>query len=256
MMTPLWRFPLIVFLFSLLVLWLATQAGVFFRDRSKILGETERQDLSVIEPASLTLLGLIIGFSFSMAIGRYDLRKGYEEEEANAIGTEYARTDLLPAADAEKVRALLKSYLDQRLIFYTTRDADQLKQNDTFTGQLQAKMWSATVAPAVAQPTALSALAASGMNDVLNSQGYALAAWRNTIPRAAWILMEAIAVFCSMLIGYNMRRKDAKYLPCLILPFLVAISFFLIADIDSPRRGVVEVRPQNLQSLAQSLHVR
>jgi hypothetical protein len=255
-MTPLWRFPGIIFLFSFVVLWLATETGVFFRNRSKTLGEAERNDLSVIVPASLTLLGLIIGFSFSMSTGRYDLRKHYEEEEANAIGTEYVRADLLPAADAEKVRTLLKTYLDHRLIFYTVRDADQLKQNDDVTEQLQAKMWAATVAPAVANPSALTALVTSGMNDVLNSQGYALAAWRNTIPTAAWILMEAIAVFCSMLLGYNMRRLDPKYLPFVILPVLVSMAFFLIADIDSPRRGVVKVRPQNLESLAQSLHVR
>ncbi len=253
MTTPLWRFPAAVFLFSLVVLWLAIRVGVFFRDRSSALGEAERDDLGVIVPASLTLLGLIIGFSFSMSIGRYDLRKQYEEEETNAIGTEYVRADLLPAADAEKVRTLLKTYLDQRLIFYTVRDADQLKQNDNVTEQLQVKLWAATVAPANAQPTPLTALATSGMNDVLNSQGYALAAWRNTIPTAAWILMEAIAVFCSILIGYNLHRKDTKYLPFLTLPFLVSIAFFLIADIDSPRRGVVKVRPQNLESLAQSL---
>ena len=95
MMTPLWRFPGIIFLFSFVVLWLATETGVFFRNRSKTLGEAERNDLSVIVPASLTLLGLIIGFSFSMSTGRYDLRKHYEEEEANAIGTEYVRADLV-----------------------------------------------------------------------------------------------------------------------------------------------------------------
>ena len=54
----------------------------------------------MVETATLTLLGLIIGFSFSMAITRYDLRKNYEEAEANAIGTEYVRAGLLPAADA------------------------------------------------------------------------------------------------------------------------------------------------------------
>ncbi len=255
-MTPLWQFPLVVFVFSTAVLWLAAQAGASLRNRSPKLAEEERQDLGVIVPASLTLLGLIIGFSFSMSIGRYDLRKHYEEEEANAIGTEYSRTDLLPAADAEKVRALLRSYLDQRLIFYTTRDSDQLKQNDKLTEQLQAKLWAATVAPALAQPSALTALATSGMNDVLNSQGYALAAWRNTIPRSAWILMEAIAAFCSVLLGYNMRRLDPKYLLFIVLPFLVSVSFFLIADIDSPRRGVVKVHAQNLESLADSLRVK
>jgi hypothetical protein len=253
MTTPIWRFPTLILLFSFVLLWLATGAGVFFRNRSKTLGEAERGDLGVIVAASLTLLGLIIGFSFSMSIGRYDSRKQYEEEEANAIGTEYVRADLLPAADAEKVRTLLKKYLDHRLIFYTVRDADRLRQNDDATAQLQTQLWAATVAPAKAQPTALSGLAASGMNDVLNSQGYALAAWRNTIPTGAWILMEAIAVFCSILIGYNLRHKDTKFLPLLMLPFLVSMSFFLIADIDSPRRGVVNVRPQNLESLAESL---
>jgi hypothetical protein len=59
--------------------------------------------------ATLTLLSLIVGFSFSMAVGRYDQRKNLEEEEANAIGTEYARAELLPAAAAARVRALLKS---------------------------------------------------------------------------------------------------------------------------------------------------
>jgi hypothetical protein len=57
------------------------------------------------------LLGLIIGFSFSMATSRYDQRKNYEEAEANAIGTEYVRADLLPAADAATVRTLLRKYL-------------------------------------------------------------------------------------------------------------------------------------------------
>ena len=70
--------------------------------------EANREDLDLIVTATLTLLGLIIGFSFSMAVNRYDQRKIYEEAEANAIGTEYVRADLLPAADAARVRALAK----------------------------------------------------------------------------------------------------------------------------------------------------
>ncbi len=75
--------------------------------------------------ATLTLLALLIGFSFSMAINRYDQRKIYEEDEANAreLGTEYLRTDLLPPVAATNVRTLLITYLDQRILFYETRDA-------------------------------------------------------------------------------------------------------------------------------------
>ena len=70
--------------------------------------------------ATLTLLGLIIGFSFSMATSRYDLRKNYEETEANAIGTEYLRADLLPQADAARTRALLRQYLRSVCSFTAT----------------------------------------------------------------------------------------------------------------------------------------
>src|SRR5208283_3048846 len=117
------------------------------------LKDDEREDFSIVQAATLTLLGLIIGFSFSMAITRYDLRKTYEEAEANAIGTEYVRADLLPAADATAVRAQLKKYLDLRILFYETRNRSDLGQINADTAQLQEEMWSAVQVPAQAQPT-------------------------------------------------------------------------------------------------------
>jgi hypothetical protein len=247
------NYPLLVFALAFVVLWLSAWLGGYFRRSRQGMEADERQDFGLIVGATLTLLGLIIGFSFSMAISRYDQRKNYEEAEANAIGTEYLRADLLPAADRARVRGLLKSYLDQRVLFYKTRDAGQLRQIDAATTQLQSALWSTVRLPASAQPTPLSSLALSGMNDVLNSQGYTQAAWWNRIPTAAWGLMAAIAICCNLLIGYGARREEAKTLLFLVLPLLVSISFFLIADIDSPRGGVIRVTPQNLESLAQSL---
>jgi hypothetical protein len=199
------------------------------------------------------MLALIIAFTFSMAISRYDQRKNYEEEEANAIGTEYVRADLLPAADAAKVRALLRDYLDQRVLFYITRDEQQIRQINARTAQLQTELWSAILAPVAAQPTPPVALVVSGMNDVLNSQGYTQAAWWNRIPVAAWVLMAAIAICCNLLVGYGVRNVKPGDLLLLVLPLVVSISFFLIADIDSPRNGVIRVNPQNLTSLVESL---
>ena len=244
-------FPLVVLALSLLVQWLAAWLTDAFRSRMRPLKELEREDYGIVLTASLTLLGLIIAFSFSMAVSRYDQRKNYEEAEANAIGTEYIRADLLPAADAARVRDLLRKYLDQRVLFYTTRDGPQLRRIDADTTQLQSDLWSTVRATAAAQPTPLTALAISGMNDVLNSQGYTQAAWWNRIPSAAWGLMAAIAVFCNLLHGYHARTRDA--LLFLVLPLSVSISFFLIADIDSPRGGLIRVLPQNLLHLAQSL---
>ena len=241
----------VVFALSLFLLWFATRIGAFFHKRLPALEEHERQDLELVIGATLTLLGLIIGFSFSMVISRYDQRKNYEEAEANAIGTEYVRADLLPGPDAAKVRELLKSYLDQRILFYETRSEVQLTRIDIQTAQLQAGLWSLVQATAAKQPTPTIALAVSGMNDVLNSQGYTQAAWWNRLPIEAWGLLAIIAIFCNFLIGYASRWRSTG--PYLILPLAVSISFFLIADIDSPRRGLIRVLPQNLISLSQSL---
>lgn len=245
------NYPLPFFLVILLVLWLSAQVGIALSRRCPLTVD-QREDFGLVQTATLTLLGLIIGFSFSMATGRYDLRKNYEEAEANAIGTEYVRADLLPASDAAKIRAQLAKYLELRIQFYRTRNRRELQQIDDATAQLQTVMWSAVEAPALAQPTPVATLAVAGMNDVLNSQGYTQAAWWNRIPTAAWGLMIAIAICCNVLVGYGARTAKARGL-LLILPLVTAISFLLIADIDSPRGGLIHVAPQNLVSLQQSL---
>jgi hypothetical protein len=231
---------------------LAAFAGALFAEKFRPLKEDEREDFGVVEAAILTLLGLLIGFTFSMAISRYDQRKNYEEEEANAIGTEYLRAELLPAADAAKVQGLLKKYLEQRILFYEVRDLVQLEQINATTARLQTELWSSVREPAAAQPTPVAAIVASGMNDVLNTQGYTQAAWWNRIPAAAWLLMAALAIGCNVLIGYGERKRNRLLL--MVLPLAVSISFFLIADIDSPRRGLISVTPQNLLSLSESLN--
>jgi hypothetical protein len=248
--------PLLVLALSFVLLWFALRIGLFFRQRRRGPDDETREEFAVIVAANLTLLGLIIGFSFAMAISRYDQRKNYEAAEANAIATEYARADLLPLSDAVKLRVLLKDYLDQRLLFYQTRDENRRSQIDAATAQLQAQLWSTVQVPAAAKPTPVIALAVSGMNDVLNSQGYTQATWWNRIPPAAWALMAAIAICCNLILGYGARRSAAKSTLLLVVPVIVSISFFLIADIDSPRGGTIRVRPQNLMSLSESLRER
>jgi hypothetical protein len=107
---------------------------------------------------------------------------------------------------------------------------------------------------AAKQATVTVALAVAGMNDVLNSQGYTQAAWWYRLPGAAWAFMAAIAIFCNLLIGYTFHRRGMKVI--LVLPLAVSISFFLIADIESPRHGLIRVVPQNLVNLSESLRAQ
>jgi hypothetical protein len=245
--------PFIVLALSFFLMWLSARIGLYFRERRRDLDEGALTDLDLIVTATLTLLGLIIGFTFSMAINRYDQRKTYEEGEANAIGTEYLRIGLLPSADRANLRSLLRDYLGQRISFYETREENALRQIDAATAKLQDELWSSIEAPAVAQPTPVFALVVSGMNDVLNSEGYTQAAWWNRIPPGAWFLMIAVAISANLLIGYASHSTSTRILRLLVLPFVLCIAFYAIADIDSPRRGIIRVHPQNLMSLADSL---
>ena len=107
---------------------------------------------------------------------------------------------------------------------------------------------------ATTQSTPVVALTVSGMNDVLNSQGYAQAAWWNRIPTAAWALMGLIAIVSNLLLGY--RERSTGLLALVVLPVVSSIAFFLIADIDSPRGGVIRVVPHNLIAVSQLINAQ
>lgn len=245
--------PFLILVVSFLMLCAFAWLGALLLSRYVSGPKEAREDLRTILAACLTLLGLIVGFSFSMAVSRYDLRKTYEADEAAAIGTEYDRADLLQSADAQRVRRLLEAYLTQRLLFFTNREPDRGPQIDRQTILLQRQMWSAVHAAALAQPNPLTALVVSGMNTVISSAGDTQAAWWNRIPSEAWALMGVIAILCNLMLGFTageLKRRGSLY----VLPLVTAIAFFLIADIDSPAGGgLIHVTPQNLLSLQRTL---
>ena len=251
-MTAVMDFPFLVFALSFVLMCGAAFAGCRYAGRKQAHGDEERTSFFFLVGAALSFLGIIIGFSFSMAVGRYDQRKNYEEEEANAIGTEYVRVEMLRSPDAENVQAMLRHYLDLRIEFYEVQDRQRLAEINAATARLQGQIWNAVKSAAVAQPTPLSALAAAGMNDVLNRQGYTQAAWWNRIPVAAWALMLTVAVFCNVLVGFSIEPAKRRVF-LLILPLMVAIALLLLADLDAPRGGVIHVHPHNLVSLAEAL---
>ena len=241
--------PFLIGIVSFLAMWGAARAGARFGGALKDIHE----DFSVILTATLTLLGLIVGFTFSMAVNRYEQRKLYEEQEANAIGTEYVRAELLPSPDGDNVRGLLRAYMDERILFYKTRNRVQLRRIDADTTRLQAQLWEGVRAPSLAQQTPLKMLVVSGMNDVLNSQGYTQAAWWNRIPVEAWVLMGMIAVCGNLMVGLYLGGAPPRGKLLMVLPAVVSVSLFLIADIDSPRHGLIHVEPDNLSSVVRSL---
>jgi hypothetical protein len=244
--------PFVVFTIALIAQAIAAYFGDVLRRRAQSFKQGERHDFNTVQAATLTLLALIIGFTFSMAVNRYDQRKVLEEAEANAIGTEYLRSDLLPADGRARVRDLLKNYLDLRIAFYEHGNAHPGSEIGQEMARVQKQLWALVALVAESQPTPTTALAVSGMNDVLNAQGFTQAAWWNRIPIGAWAMMVLMAIFCNLLVGYGERRKGELFL--FVLPVVVSISFFLIADLDSPSGGVIHVHPHNLLAAAATIN--
>ena len=190
-----------------------------------------------------------------MAIDRHDQREVLEEAEANAIGTEYLRAELLPTPSADKTKTLIREYLDQRILFYSKQPYDVVVKIRQRTDELQDALWKEVLPHARAQQTPIMALVTSGMNDVLNSQGYVQAAWWNRIPNTAWILMASIAICANLLVGFGARNFKKNIGLFMIFPLVTSVSFFLIADIDSPRGGVILIEPKNLLTLKESFDI-
>ena len=184
-----------------------------------------------------------------MAIDRHDQREILEEGEANAIGTEYLRADLLPPKSALATKELLTSYLDLRIQFYTKLPQEEVLVIRQKTDMAQQALWNEILPYARTNQTPMTMLIVSGMNDVLNSQGYVQAAWWNRIPYTAWSLMAAIAICANLLVGFGARNFQKNIGLFMIFPFVISVSFFLISDIDSPRGGVIRIEPRNLITL-------
>ncbi len=246
-------YPLLLFVICFIILAFAAFAGRRWTLRRKELLDEASETFGVVQAASLTLLALLIGFTFSMAISRYDQRKTYEEEEANAIGTEMARLDLIDEKAQPLAKTLLTQYLQQRIAFYQAPNEGEATRVRTTQAGLETKLWQTVVDASRERRDPITGLAVAGMNDVLNASGYTQAAWWNRIPRSAWLLLLVLGAFANLLVG--MGAKNARKAPSLlvIMPFFAAMSFAFIADIDAPRGGLIRVVPQNLIAVMDSL---
>jgi hypothetical protein len=179
-----------VFALSFVLLVFSAKAGDALRRKVSRVRENVGHNLGVVLTGALTLMALIIGFSFSMAINHYDLRKTYEQAEAVAIAIEYVRADLLPRGDASRAQEFLRNYL---VLFYTTRDQRQLAEIAGSTAQIQSELWLPSGLQSLRYLHRWKGVVVTGMTDVVNSQLSTQAAWLNRIPVATWVLNLASA---------------------------------------------------------------
>jgi len=204
-----------------------------------------------VQGAVLGLLGLLLGFSFAMAVGRYDIRRSLVVDEANSIGTTWLRADFLPAPHQHEVKELLKRYTQIKLEdskAETTREATTRSQAEI--ARIHNLLWSHAEAAALEKPTPVTTSFITTLNETIDLDSTHKAALRNHVPGAVWLLMLVVAGCGAWASGYGsgtggLRSAFNQW----VFPLLIGVVITLIADVDRPNQGLIGVSQQPLQDL-------
>ena len=198
-----------------------------------------------LETAVFALLGLLIAFTFSGALSRFDVRRNQAVQEANAIGTAYLRIDLLPAAAQPRLREAFRSYADSRIATYEKLPDIAAARRELARSQaLQQELWSQAVA-AVRQPDArpgAELLVLPALNDMFDLATARVAATQMHPPSIIYLMLIALALAAALLAGYQ-SAGDRGYAWIHKLGFaaIVSLTVYVILDIEHPRLGLVRM---------------
>jgi hypothetical protein len=240
------------FVLVLLLLTVTTFVGLVIRARFREGVERESESIKTMEGATLALLGLLLGFTFSMAVSRYDQRTQLEIAEANNLGTLWLRTSLLSESGRAAERDLIRRYLPIRMSFLSLgRDEQQLHQEQQQTGALQTEMWRIANAEANARRDPETALFVAALNDSIDVTEERAAALENRIPVTAWAMLLFLGAVASLMVGTGLRSSSIVLR--ILLPVVLAAALALVYDLDSPRSGLIRVHQQSMERLQQQI---
>jgi hypothetical protein len=237
------------------VLPASCQVGYWLGRRSRVRrDDIEKTRAGGWQAALLALAGLLVGFTFSMAQGRYEDRKQIVIKEANAIGTTYLRSQLLDAAPGEELRALLRHYVDVRLAFggsgANVELTERLMRESSGLGDL---IWARVVAAGRADRSAAMATLINTTNEMLDASEERGAAIANPLPLTVFVVLFLATAVAMASTGFVCALEDRRsVLGMIVMPLLLATVVGLIFDLAHPRIGIVKVRDPILTRLKQS----
>jgi hypothetical protein len=248
---------LLIFFVSIGALILFTELGFHLGRRAgRTISDKARSQISAVQGAILGLLALLLGFTFAMAMGRFDVRKQLVLDEANAIGTTYLRAQLLPEPPRQEISDLLRQYVRVRLEFYEAgTDEKKLNVASDATDKLQNQLWSIAAALGEKEPRAVTlGLFLQSLNEVIDLNNKRLNALENHVPEIILFLLYFVALVATGLIGYGCGLGGVRNLfVTAVSSVLIAAVILVIIDLDRPRHGLIQVSQQRMLELRHSL---
>ncbi len=208
-----------------------------------------------VQGAVLGLLGLLLGFSFAMAVGRFDARRALVAQEANSIGTTYLRTDFLPGPYKGEIRDLLVRYIQIKLAnFDASSDSEQIARSGKEIAEIHTKLWQNASDASVERNTPVLATFITSLNETMDFHALRNAALRNHVPGAVWLLLLLVASCGACASGYGSGVSGQRSIfNQLIFPLLIAVDITHIADNDRAHKGLIWMSRVPLEELYQSI---
>lgn len=237
-----------------LCLVIALEAGYRIgRSSQKSVNEESKSHVNAIQASLLGILALLIGFTFSLALQRYDSRSEAVVDEANAIGTTYLRAQLLPGSIRNEVQVLLRDYLDVRIQEGTIPLSNKAERQALLmkAAQDQDALWNYALQAAEEDKSPVtSGLFIQTLNEMIDSYGRRNAALTRHVPEVVLFLLFGTFLLTWGIVGYasgvaGHRVSFAAY----IMLVLIVLIIFIIIDLDRPRRGLIEINQASLTEL-------
>ena len=177
---PTWAVALII----LAIIGAATAAGYVFGYYLRERDTKVREPFGVLQGALLGVVGLILAFGLSLAVGRYEDRRAATVTEANAIGTTYLRAQLIAEPARTRSLALLREYTDRAIAISLEVPASRAMRRTTAKqGVLQRRLWRLAGQAIAAAPVASAErLYVDSLNTTIDSQSARLSALNNRVP--------------------------------------------------------------------------
>ncbi len=237
----------------LVALEIGFRGGRLWQDR---VSDGQKSQLGAVQGSLLGLLALLLGFTFSLALQRYDDRSKAVVDEANAIGTAMLRSQLIDASVRDESLNSLRNYLDLRIrsasvsLDHHEERAELLNLSEV----VQASLWEQVARAVELDSRAItSGYYLQALNEMFDSYARRDAALNRHVPEAVLFLLFITFVMVSTIVGTTSGASGGRPpASMLIMVSLIVLLVFIIIDLDRPRRGIIAVDQSSLTNLQQT----
>ena len=209
-----------------------------------------------IQASILGLLALLLGFTFSMSMQRYDNRSLALIDEANAIGTAVLRIKLLPSQYQEITNVLMQQYVDARIEMsqINMTKHEERKVYNQKVSDLQGALWSVAVAATHDDPhPVITGAFVKSLNDMIDSQGKRNALLQMHVPQVVLLLLFIVFISSGSILGYSGGLSGKRLIaPAVLVSLLITLIVFIIIDLDRPKRGLIQINQDSLIEVKQN----